>query len=1129
MRFANRTPPAAPARAVGRNDPCPCGSGRKFKHCCASRPPAPPAAPAAAAPAGPAQVRMLRDAGRFLEALRLAEDHVRAAPADAAGRLELGLVHLHAARPAQALPALMQAVRLDPRSAEAHYHAGLALLLLGRSAEAITAFRTVIGLAPDHADALERLGNLLQMQERVEEARALFARVAAAVPDTIAGRLNRAKVLQIDGDLAAAEEVLRDSVARLPFHAETRRALAAILREQGRFEEAVPLLEQATGGTPAEAATAYFDLVHSKRLTADDAPMVAQMRALLDYGPLPEQMRQAVHFALGKAHDDLGDHAEAMRHFDAGNAIAARHRPFDRAQFGASVQRVIAATEAGTLAAEPAPGPISELPVLVLGMPRSGTTLVEQILSSHPAVAAGGELPFWNRAAEGLGRRPAGETPDAYIARMAGEYEATLRRIGPQALRVTDKTPGNYLWLGMFRLAFPRGRIVHCRRHPLDTCLSNYFTNFVGPLNFTNDKADLAFYYRTYRRMMAHWRAVLPPECLFEIDYEELVEDPAPMTRRLIDFLGLDWDDACLRPEANRRAIRTASQWQARQPTYRSSRERWRNYEPWLGALRDLLADPDGGGPVNPQSENPAIPRARRLREEGRLDEAIAAIQAALRADLNDPVLYSELGTHFLAAGQPPEAAECFERAIGLVPAFATAHYNLGAALERQGRIAEAKASLRRAIALAPDLGAAYSRLGNLLQAEGAQAEALDCFRRASTLLPNPADQELEEAKLLRVDGSHAAAEAKLRRVIALDPANPLAHAMLGDVLGEAGRFAEAIEHLRRAGDLDPERVSVLYNMAIFQRVTEAERPLLAQMEGLLARPARPEFERSLLHFALGKSYDDLGDPARAIAHFDAGNAIEHARQPFDRAAFAAEIDRLIAAFPPAALAGAAAGPADDRPLFVLGMPRSGTTLIEQILSAHPAIAAGGEIGYWTDTAAPDASDYLALLDRIGPGAARVTDKNPFNFLAIGRIRAALPRARFIHCRRDPLDTCLSIYFTRFATAQPFAYDRGDLAFFYGQYRRLMAHWRATLPPGCLLEVEYETLTAAPEAETRRLVGFAGLEWDDACLTPENNSGFIRTASLWQARQKVNRRSVARWQRYAPYLGELQALRPDAA
>ncbi len=246
--------------------------------------------------------------------------------------------------------------------------------------------------------------------------------------------------------------------------------------------------------------------------------------------------------------------------------------------------------------------------------------------------------------------------------------------------------PGNFLWIGLFHLVFPKARIIHCRRHPVDTCLSNYFTNFTAPMPFTYDKGHLAFYYRCYERLMAHWRAVLPPGILLDVDYEDLVQDRERITRRMIDFIGLEWDDQCLRPEDNQRIVRTASMWQARQPTYRTSTERWRRYEPWLGELRGLLEpDPAAKDSRAGIGQPGKLPAARRLREAGRLDEALSELQQALRQAPNDPVLYNDAGTVCLLAGRLDLAVDCFERAIGLCPDFAAAYYNLGAALEHRG------------------------------------------------------------------------------------------------------------------------------------------------------------------------------------------------------------------------------------------------------------------------------------------------------------------------------------------------------------------------------------------------------------------------------------------------------------
>lgn len=341
--FRSRSRTASVTAEPGRNDPCPCGSGRKYKHCCADK-------RANAAPdAGPApsqldEIRNLRDRGRFVEATRLAETYARQNPTDAAAHAALGMVHIYAGRFTEAAQRLSQAVRLAPNVAQHHHDLGWALDALGRDAEAASAFQRAVALDPHHSHALERLGVLMLNHGKREEALDCFRRVARIEPDTILGRISGAKVLLEEGKRDEALELLQANLRQFPDSSETKRFLAAVLREEGRFEEAIPFLEAATEGTPLEAATAYFDLAMSKRITKDDEPALEQMNALLDFRPLPDVGRQRVHFALGKANDDLGDYAAAMRHFDAGNRLAGRGGRFDRAHFGASVHRMITST-----------------------------------------------------------------------------------------------------------------------------------------------------------------------------------------------------------------------------------------------------------------------------------------------------------------------------------------------------------------------------------------------------------------------------------------------------------------------------------------------------------------------------------------------------------------------------------------------------------------------------------------------------------------------------------------------------------------------------------------------------------------------------------------------------------------
>ena len=350
MRFFRSPSSAGSATATpGRNDPCPCGSGRKYKNCCAVKRASAAAKQAGATPSQLERIRGLRDAGRFLEATRLAEGYARQNPVDGAAHAALGTVHFYAGRAADAARSLAQAVRLAPNVAQYHHDLGWALETLGRDADAAGALQRAVALDPKHAEALERLGLLLLNHGKREEAIDCFRRVTRLQPDTVLGRLSGAKVLLDEGKRDEAVALLQDTLGRFPTHAETKRFLAAVLREEGRFEEAMPFLEAATEGSPLEAATAYFDLAMSKRITEEDRPALEQMNALLDYRPLSDIARQRVHFGLGKACDDLGDYALAMRHFDAGNRLAARARPFDRARFGATVHRLISEHDAGIL------------------------------------------------------------------------------------------------------------------------------------------------------------------------------------------------------------------------------------------------------------------------------------------------------------------------------------------------------------------------------------------------------------------------------------------------------------------------------------------------------------------------------------------------------------------------------------------------------------------------------------------------------------------------------------------------------------------------------------------------------------------------------------------------------------
>jgi len=393
--------------------------------------------------------------------------------------------------------------------------------------------------------------------------------------------------------LGDAETILRRVYGSHPTAVEPLNHLAMLLQTVGRFEEAEAYLVQSLALNPDQAQN-YYALVQGKRLGDADRALLHQMEEALAAGTLSPAEESQVHFAMGKALEDLGEFGHAMESFTRANKIAYRAwfvgRSFERERYAAAFDSTIRRFSAAFMVHNRSVGSASEMPVIVVGMMRSGTTLVEQILSSHPEIGAGGELPFWiARAREALD--PAtGEISPKTAPEVAKAYLQTLRGIAPGRARVIDKMPQNYTLLGLIHLVFPLARIIHVRRNAIDNCLSIYTTYYSKPPDFGLKPENIIFAYRQYERLMAHWRTVIPADRLLELTYESLIENQEDVTRRAVEFCGLRWADSCLRPERNERRILTPSLWQVRQPVYATSIGRWRNFEPWLGAFRDLAS-----------------------------------------------------------------------------------------------------------------------------------------------------------------------------------------------------------------------------------------------------------------------------------------------------------------------------------------------------------------------------------------------------------------------------------------------------------------------------------------------------------------------------------------------------------
>ena len=397
------------------------------------------------------------------------------------------------------------------------------------------------------------------------------------------------RALLIEGDDIEAETQLRRVLAEDAASADAHWLLGRILTERGQFAEAGASYERALVAAPAKAGV-WYDLVRLRTLTDSARPLIRRMLAAANEVDVADD-RVKVHLAIAKAYDDLDDCASAIRHITKANQARKSLATFDREATKRHVDALIARFTRGFLERRAAQGDPSEAPVMIVGLPRSGTTLVEQILSAHPLVEGAGELHFWSTHDPLFEPQPTEAWWSTYQPTTARSYLDALSRAGPGADRVIDKNPFNFFRLGLIHIVFPRAILIHCRRHPIDTCLS-IAANYLAPRSdLPVDPEDMVFYYRQYDRLMDHWRAALPADRLIKVDYESLIADPEGVSHRLIDALGLAWDPACLRPEENPRRVKTNSAWQVRQPVYSASVERWRRYEPWLGHLRALARE----------------------------------------------------------------------------------------------------------------------------------------------------------------------------------------------------------------------------------------------------------------------------------------------------------------------------------------------------------------------------------------------------------------------------------------------------------------------------------------------------------------------------------------------------------
>lgn len=497
-------------------------------------------------------------------------------------------------------------------------------------------------------------------------------------------------------------------------------------------------------------------------------------------------------------------------------------------------------------------------------------------------------------------------------------------------------------------------------------------------------------------------------------------------------------------------------------------------------------------------------------------------------------------------------AIDLYEQVLAAQPDHAGALNNMGSALIDEGRYLEGEQYYRRCLSIDPGFVEAHRNLGEVLRIRGFFADSEVSLRRAIKLKPNDLDAHSSLGMTLIYRGRIHQAKGRFAKVLKSTPRHVGALHGMGEIALHEGRWPDADKQFARILELDSKNAHALAARAKVRKMTRDDAAWLEAAEALAAGKLNPPQEAAL-HYAIGKYFDDIGDFERAFPSFRRANeVVKKLAEPYDRKARVRMVRDLMRA-PNRTVLGHAAGASDSTtPVFVVGMPRSGTSLVEQIIASHPHARGAGEVDFWPDamskyekqilsdslderTREELAESYLKRLEehagdgdknRLG-SVSRIVDKQLFNSDYLGVLLSVFPKAHIIYMRRDPIDTCLSCYFQGFPPTLSFALDLADLAHYYHEHRRIVAHWLDVLPPGAILEVPYEGLVSDPEGWSRKIFGFIGLEWHAGCLGFHNTQRVVTTASYRQVREKIFSTSVARWRNYEKFLGPLLRLRAD--